>query len=170
MIDHLAVYDCPNCGPLLEDQVEYHELSVGDQVDPAWQCRRCTCWVQPKMENGRPVLASVSHERWLWAGHVDEGEDYAEEEPMDKPTLTDRLEQLAAQANNAGAQGVWLIRGAQAAQLTYIPVGNIQQPDTLARGAAASLNLSLALDIADAGVLVLMRFPADGGEPGIEVR
>lgn len=81
--------------------------------------------------------------------------------------LTARLEKLAEIANDAGAQGVWFIRGAQNAQLTYIPVGNIQQPEI--PGAEASLNLSLALDIADAGVLVLMRFPADGGESGIEV-
>lgn len=82
--------------------------------------------------------------------------------------LTAQLEELARLANESGAQGVWLIRGAQAAQLTYIPVGNLQQPEI--PGAEASLNLSLALDIADAGVLVLMRFPSDGKEPGIEVR
>lgn len=167
MIDHLAVYDCPNCGPLLEDQVDYRELIEHDQVHPAWHCRRCIRPVSPKMENGQPVLARVSHERWLWAGHVDEGEGYTEE-PMDKPTLTDRLEELAAQANNAGAQGVWLIRGAKDAQLTYGLEAQAAAPKFA--GVQSVMNFTLALNITDTGVLVIMRFPSDGGESGIEVR
>jgi hypothetical protein len=69
-------------------------------------------------------------------------------------------------ANHFGAEGIWLIRGARDARLVYtygetvpIHVGDVP----------ATSSLGINLDLADAGVLVLIRFPAsDGEEPGIE--
>lgn len=76
------------------------------------------------------------------------------------------LDQLADLVNEAGAEGVFIIRGAKNASLIYEPE-DYQWPRI--PGAEASTNLSLSLDVADAGILVLIRFPvSDGGEAGIE--
>lgn len=85
---------------------------------------------------------------------------------MNKPISN--FDQLAALANEMGAEGIWLIRGAKGARLTYIPVSGVEQPEI--SGIEASINLEFNLEIADAGVLMIARFPNDGGESGIEVR
>jgi hypothetical protein len=92
----------------------------------------------------------------------------------DKPNsnLADRLQELAQLANEIGAQGIWLIRGAQDASLTYTPGPTVELPrlEGVPPGVVGGLNITLNLEIADTGVLVVMRFPADGDEPGIEVK
>jgi len=82
---------------------------------------------------------------------------------MTNQELAEKLTSLTDLANQAGAEGVWLIRGATNARLTY-DADEIKPNDHV--NASVSINLALA----DVGVLVLMRFPADGGEPGIEAR
>lgn len=94
------------------------------------------------------------------------------------PNLKGFLDQLATMANDAGAEGVWLIRGAKNARLIYIPdapvieaaINKLSQAlrdDPL----SISFTTDIRLDIADAGVLVILRFPAsDGEEPGIEAK
>lgn len=68
--------------------------------------------------------------------------------------LAGHLGQLAELANQAGAEGVWVIRGSKVPSLIY----NTEHSVT-----------PVILDLEEAGVLVLMRFPAsDGGEEGIE--
>jgi hypothetical protein len=94
--------------------------------------------------------------------------------------LKTKLDQLAELANQAGAEGVWIIRGIKNAQLLYEPTTEIEPPDLpgvkkglsiigAMPGVRVSTSLALALDLAYASVIVVMRFPAsDGGEPGIE--
>ena len=84
--------------------------------------------------------------------------------------LAGHLQELTRIANEIGAQGIWLIRGATRARLIYEPAGEeIELPDI--PGAQVSGSLDININLADAGVLVVMRFPAsDGGEPGIESR
>lgn len=77
--------------------------------------------------------------------------------------LTAKLNQLAQLANEIGAEGVWLFRGATDAYLIYTPNEPVIVNDPL-----ISANLSIRFDIADTGVLVIMRLPNDGGQPGIE--
>lgn len=82
-----------------------------------------------------------------------------------------QLDQLTILAAAAGAEGIWLIRGADnaavkfnwphAAEPLYLPV----------EGAKINTKFGFTLDIADAELLVIMRFPAgDGGDPGVEAR
>ncbi|GIK36591.1 MAG: hypothetical protein BroJett011_04240 [Chloroflexota bacterium] len=85
--------------------------------------------------------------------------------------LTEKLNQLAGLANRAGAEGLWLIRGAFNARLIYNPsMTKAEEAAWLASDVAVHVNTELRLDIADTGVLVVIRFPADGGEPGVESR
>jgi len=91
-------------------------------------------------------------------------------QPKIDPKLHPRLNDLAEIAKRAGAEGIWLIRGATDAHLLYTPIG---QPGShgIPGLDKVSTSLTIRLDLADAGVLVVMRFPAsDGGEPGIESR
>jgi hypothetical protein len=95
-------------------------------------------------------------------------------QPID-PALGEQLQTLLAVAAEIGAAGCWVIRGATAARFVYVP-------DSALRAAYEKLNQELGdipvrldinmdvdLKIEDAGVLVLIRFPAsDGGESGIE--
>lgn len=85
MIDLLGVYECPNCGEILSDQVDYieHIDTDNDEVYGAWQCSRCTCSVSPKMENGEHALQQVDHERWLWATGYCDDNDEGYDEPLD---------------------------------------------------------------------------------------
>lgn len=81
------------------------------------------------------------------------------------------LDEIANLANNLGAEGVWIIRGANNARLIYEPENSPIRPPNIP-GVIASANLSLSLDIADAGIIILIRFPFSDGhsERGIEVR
>lgn len=110
--------------------------------------------------------------------------------PLRIADCTLHLQNLTDLANQIGAEGIWLIRGAKNAKLLYQPADEGEPPPNLpgmqlfrgltvdladlaaemGAGAKILADLTLNLDIADAGVLVLMRFPADGGEPGIESR
>lgn len=74
--------------------------------------------------------------------------------------LSKQLDELTRLANQAGAEGLWIIRGATDAVLLYsLDDGSDPASDPV------------VLDIADAELLILMRFSAgDGGEPGIESR
>lgn len=76
------------------------------------------------------------------------------------------LKMLTDLANQVGAEGIWLIRGAKDARLVYTPEGETIQPEI----PLIRTNLSLSLNIADTGIIVLMRLPSDDGEPGIESR
>ncbi len=89
-------------------------------------------------------------------------------EPVSLPLNT--LDEIAALANDAGAQGIWVIRGANNARFVYEPENNPIRPNI--PGVVGSASLSLSLDIADAGIVVLIRFPFSDGnsEPGIEVK
>lgn len=74
------------------------------------------------------------------------------------PNLADDLEEIVLAAVEAGAEGIWLIRGAQAAALA------------LSLTPADETQFNLVLEPPH-GVIVLMRFPAgDGKEAGIEAR
>ena len=85
------------------------------------------------------------------------------------PALTEQLESLAAIANEAGAEGVFILRGATDASLTYTPQGELRQIQLPKLEATTSLSLTVPL--ADAGVLVIIRFPAgDGQDVGVEFR
>jgi hypothetical protein len=85
------------------------------------------------------------------------------------PALAEHLDELVDIANEIGAEGVWLVRGVKNACLTYTPAEEIKQSDI--PGVQASASLSLSLDLADAGVLAVIRFPvSDGREAGIESR
>jgi hypothetical protein len=96
-------------------------------------------------------------------------------QPID-PALGEYLQTLLAVAAEIGAAGCWVIRGATMAHLTYSPDAPVVEAaieklaEELRKGNFdISLNTDIRLDIEDAGVLVLIRFPAsDGGESGIE--
>lgn len=76
--------------------------------------------------------------------------------PVD-PALSEHLTELLDLANEAGAEGAWILRGIQEVMLLYQTDPDQDHP--------------LALELADAGVYVLLRFPAtDGGVEGIESR
>ncbi len=82
-------------------------------------------------------------------------------------TTREQIKQLAELAKACGGDGIWLIHGAQDARLIYKPDGSIPQPQLPDIDATANLSISLA--IADADLLVVMRFPSDGGkQSGIE--
>ena len=89
---------------------------------------------------------------------------------MSNPNLTKQLNDLADLANQAGAEGIWLIRGAKDVQLTYIASPEAEIPFT--PGLKLSPNPPIVtIDLVDAEIIVVIRFPAgDGGEPGIESR
>lgn len=76
--------------------------------------------------------------------------------------LTEKLNQLAELAKQAGAEGIWLIRGAFNARLIYsLSMTKAEEAEWLASNEAVRVNTELRLDIADTGVLMVMRFPAD---------
>ncbi|GIK42373.1 MAG: hypothetical protein BroJett011_62060 [Chloroflexota bacterium] len=77
--------------------------------------------------------------------------------------LTAKLQQLADLANEIGAEGVWLLRGTKDAHLIYTPADSV-----VVNGTTIKVNMTIRFDIADTGIIVLMRFPSDGGEPGVE--
>ncbi|NJN95669.1 MAG: hypothetical protein HC875_16940 [Anaerolineales bacterium] len=79
--------------------------------------------------------------------------------------LTEKLNQLAQLANEIGAEGVWLFRGVKDAYLTYTPNEPVKVDTPL-----ISANLSIRFGIADTGVLLIMRFPDDGGQHGVEYK
>jgi hypothetical protein len=67
-----------------------------------------------------------------------------------------KLNMLTRVAQSAGAEGIFLIRGAENASLKYELPGDL-----------APLEMALA----NAPLLLVIRFPAgDGGEPGVEHR
>lgn len=80
-----------------------------------------------------------------------------------KSNLAEKLTELTDLANQVGAEGVWLVRGATNARLVY-------DADEIKPEKRISANVSINLALANAGVLVIIRFPSDGGEPGIEAR
>jgi len=72
------------------------------------------------------------------------------------PALAGNLAEVCNILKEIGAEGVLIVRGAIAPGLSF----------TLPGGGAPAY-----LDIADAPVLLVARFPAtDGGEPGVETR
>jgi hypothetical protein len=112
---------------------------------------------------GSKLLMQLDDEVWQ-CGNCD-----FEIDPGVDPTLAEHLDELVDIANEIGAEGVWLVRGDKNARLTYTPEEEIKQPDV--PGVQASASLSLSLDLLEAGVLVVMRFPArDSREAGIEKR
>lgn len=109
-----------------------------------------------------------------WARHEDTGDDtftpeegywlsdlevrkdalLAEKKRRQQEKLAGHLEQLAELANKAGAEGVWVVRGAKVPTLMYSTEHSVTP---------------VILDVEEAGVLVLIRFPVgDGREEGIE--
>lgn len=65
------------------------------------------------------------------------------------------LEDAIAALQAAGAEGIWIIRGIEAASLEYVPDGSGSQ----------------TLTPAPCEMVILVRFsPGDGGEPGVEYR
>lgn len=73
------------------------------------------------------------------------------------PNLGQRLRRMAQLMNDAGAEGIWLIRGAHDASLLIVA------PDE------KNAMYPVLLDIEDANIILIVRFPAsDGGEEGIE--
>lgn len=112
----------------------------------------CTCC--GAMNEGKPI-------------HCDNCGAFIDQLPLDqRPRPIDlstpsveHLKKLTDLVNAFGAEGIWLIRGAQNAALLYD-----------AADPADPANDPVALDIADAGILLIARFPSDGGEPGIETR
>lgn len=97
-------------------------------------------------------------------------------QPVD-PNLAENLEEIAEMANQAGAEGVWIIRGAKNASLLYDPPGPPRTPNIPGVKVKNVLNIEtgkrdgIQLDLADAGVIVVMRFPASTNqEPGVDHR
>jgi hypothetical protein len=83
------------------------------------------------------------------------------------PALAENLGELTAIANQIGAEGIWLVRGVKKTKLIYSPTQTVVMPN-LPR---VSVNLDLSLNLPDAGVLVIIRFPdSDGRETGLEKR
>jgi hypothetical protein len=81
------------------------------------------------------------------------------------------LDDLIEAANQAGAEGAWIIRGSNKVKVkTTWP--KEERPKYQPGETDASIGeMGFFLDLAPAGVVVVMRFPAgDGGEPGIESR
>jgi predicted DNA-binding WGR domain protein len=93
-------------------------------------------------------------------------------EQMMTTELTENLNQLANLANQAGAEGIWLLRGAAYVSLSYVDKGVAEELDAALESPAFEELLKkklISLDLADANLIVVMRFPeGDGGEPGIE--
>lgn len=87
----------------------------------------------------------------------DTSEGTMTEQPHD-PKQPD-LHELAKLANEMGAQGVWIVRGAKDFEFSYLAM----HKGELVMGPPVGMN------IADAGAIVIMRFPIgdDEGE-GIE--
>jgi predicted RNA-binding Zn-ribbon protein involved in translation (DUF1610 family) len=83
MIDQLAIYLCPNCGEILEDEKTRATVidTVNDKVFPIEICTRCNLEVRPKLSetaDGKkiPCFESVDHERWLfYAGYFNSDAD-----------------------------------------------------------------------------------------------
>jgi len=96
-------------------------------------------------------------------------EDRVQELETHVADLENRLtpDSAAGVAREAGAEGVWFIRGARNARLVYdiIPVDPPYLP-----GVRTDANVSINFNIADAPLLLIARFPNAGGEPGIESR
>lgn len=67
----------------------------------------------------------------------------------------DNLDELLEILRETGAEGIFILRGATSVRITF----------TL--GAEAT---QATLDIADAGIILIARLPADGREAGLEVR
>lgn len=69
MIDLMNVYDCPNCGEVLSDQVSpSNDIDADrDKVYDFWICLKCYATVRPRMNGETPALRQVDHERWLWS-------------------------------------------------------------------------------------------------------
>lgn len=85
------------------------------------------------------------------------------------PALTEHLDQLVELANEIGAEGIFLIRGAKNARLLY-DYQELEAP-AIPGIKNASTTLGIAFEVADAGVLAIIRFPSpDGKELGIESR
>jgi len=82
MIDLMAVYECPRCGDVLEDEVYYHEHidTDNDEIYPAYHCNRCNRMVKPKTQiiDGQvcQVLQSVDPYRMMAAAGYFDDEDY----------------------------------------------------------------------------------------------
>lgn len=77
--------------------------------------------------------------------------------PVD-PALATNLAELTALAGEIGAEGVFILRGAQEVTLSFTAPA---MP-----GVETSANRSVALDVAEGGLYVLLRFPAGDGEAG----
>lgn len=70
--------------------------------------------------------------------------------------LAENLAEVCSILGEIGAEGIWIVRGAIAPGLSFTLPG---------------MEAPAYLDIADAGLLLVARFPAtDGGEPGVETR
>jgi hypothetical protein len=82
------------------------------------------------------------------------------------PTLAENLVDLIELAKTIGAEGVYVLRGVTGAALQYTPAGEINALDDL--GPNTTVNLSMTLPLNDAGVLVVMRFPATDGR-GLDI-
>ncbi len=75
MIDLLEVFDCPNCGKILSDQVVGSAVvdCENDDVFDVFLCRKCGHEVKPQIIDGLTCFEKVDHDRWLWAsGYYDE--------------------------------------------------------------------------------------------------
>jgi hypothetical protein len=73
MFDLMAVYNCPKCGEILEDQVDFVDI-INIDTDYVDQIALCECGnaVKPKMIDGIQCFEEVSNERWRWAqGYYD---------------------------------------------------------------------------------------------------
>jgi hypothetical protein len=67
--------------------------------------------------------------------------------------ISEQIQALAHIAGLAGAQGLWIIRGAEAPDLIF----------NQSKG-----ELATVLNLEDAPLIFVARFPDDGGKPGIE--
>jgi hypothetical protein len=84
MYNLLNVYECPNCGEVLSDEVNFYEDvdTENDEVYPVRLCSKCNREVKEKTveHEGRrlPVLREVDDERARWAnGYYDDmAEDF----------------------------------------------------------------------------------------------
>jgi hypothetical protein len=83
----------------------------------------------------------------------------------------EQIKQIIDLANQAGAEGVWVLREAESANLLFrLKNGNNNFQHQI-NGGQVSLSVTMSLELGRADMFVIMRFPqGDDGKPGLEVK
>jgi hypothetical protein len=86
-------------------------------------------------------------------------------------TITsEKVQHLVDLANGLGAQGIWLVRGGLDAQMRFT-WPDVEPQKQSGQGLTITSGFGFTFGIADADLIIVMRFPVgDGGPKGVESR